>query len=141
MSSSDQNEQAKRPNTISLEKAKLQTKRWRELLEEDFPGYKLKNKAAFIQAEDLIGLVELFKKEKDLIGVRAYFALEREEQDDKTPLHHVKLVLVPVKEGGKNGKDVIEEQDPLDVTKTQSVIYDFTMPCPDCCDVTSPLFS
>ncbi|HWV70989.1 MAG TPA: hypothetical protein VN040_04715 [Pseudosphingobacterium sp.] len=130
-----------RNNTISLEKAKEETKRWRHFLAKKSKDFNIKtiNKGAFISFADIDALKKLHDKDGNIIGVRAYFALEEEKRKDNTPLHHVKLVLVAVEKGGKNGKDILEIPSSSNEAK-QSAIYDFTMPCPDCCDETSQLY-
>lgn len=141
---SNQEEDYLKNNTISLKKAKEQTKRWRDFLKKKSADYPMKaiNKGAFIPFEDIEKLKQMHDGDKEIIGVRAYFALDKFEEKDKKdgPLHHVKLILVPVEKGGKNGKDIIETPSADGLDKTASAIYDFTMPCPDCCDETSALF-
>jgi len=130
-------------NTISLETAKEDTSRWRKFLAVESNDFNIEtiNRGAFISFEDIDELKRLHDKNHDLIGVRAYFALN-EIRRDNTPLHHVKLILVPVEKGGHCGKDIVEI--PIDATASKeimrSTIYDFTMPCPDFCDESSALF-
>lgn len=130
-------------NTISLETAQEETTRWRRFLAVESKDFKMDtiNRGAFIPFEDLFELKRLHDKNHDIIGVRAYFALD-EIQKDGTPLHHVKLILVPVKKGGRCGKDIVEVSIDSNDSKSRemSSIYDFTMPCPDYCDETSALF-
>jgi hypothetical protein len=64
-------------------------------------------------------------------SVRAYLALSVPGD-----ISSLKLVLVPV---DKNNKDILSILAP-DGT-TQSAIYDLTTPCPQLCDIDSPLFS
>lgn len=133
----------KKDSSISLKKAKEETKRWRKFLEKKCEDYELKtiNRGAFIPFKDIEKIKDLYDSDKKIIGVRAYFALEKAEtKEDRTPLHHVKLILVPVEEDGKNGRDILEVPSKEGLSKNQSTIYDFTMPCPDCCDETSQLY-
>lgn len=130
-------------NTISIETAKEETTRWRRFLAVESKDFNMEtiNRGAFISFEDLYELKRLHDKNHDIIGVRAYFALDEIRRDD-TPLHHVKLILVPVEKGGRCGKDIVEVPvNSSDRThRVMSTIYDFTMPCPDFCDETSQLF-
>lgn len=148
MSTKDNRQTAhQKKTTISLQQAKEETKRWRKFLEKKTADYHLKtiNRGAFIPFEDIEKLKKIHNSDKKIIGVRAYFAIEetkhvQDDQHDKTPLHHVKLILVPVEEDGKNGKDVLEIPSAEKLGTSQSAIYDFTSPCPDCCDETSQLY-
>ena len=58
---------------------------------------------------------------------------------DPTDISTLKLVLVPV---DVNNLDVLSIQVPgiSGSDETQSSIYDFTSPCPQLCDIDSPLF-
>ncbi|GAA4777765.1 hypothetical protein GCM10023231_00200 [Olivibacter ginsenosidimutans] len=135
----------RKQNRIPLKKAQKLTKRWRKFLKKQSGDYVFKtlNRGAFIPFEDIDALRQLEWKDKNIIGVRAYFALEKEKGPDDTPLHHVKLILVPVEKDGKNGRDVLEittGEAGEDAKGKKSSIYDFTTPCPDCCDDDSPLY-
>lgn len=68
-------------------------------------------------------------------SVRAYLGMS-----DPTDISTLKLVLVPV---DSSNDDVlsIEVPDGSGGLVTQSSIYDFTSPCPQNCDINSPLFS
>ncbi len=67
-------------------------------------------------------------------SVRAYLAMDN-PKDAST----LKIILVPV---DANNNDVLSI--PIDAAvaggDTQSSIYDFTNPCPQICDINSPLF-
>jgi hypothetical protein len=70
----------------------------------------------------------------DCPSVRAYLAME-------TPgdISSLKIILVPV---DQKNNDVLSIQVPGESESMveQSAIYDFTNPCPQICDVNSPLF-
>ena len=80
-----------------------------------------------IPIEDIISLSQFRKS----ISVRAYLGMS--VPGDVSSLN---LVLVPVDE---NNKDILSTQAP-DGTD-QCSIYDLTSPCPQNCDIDSPLFS
>ena len=129
-------------NRIPVAEAVDRTSNWRrflkKLLGEDDSSKLVRG--IYISAEDIEALSAICKGDKNFQGVRAYFALLTDKE--KWPyVNTVKIVMVPVKkeEGNPNGKDVciLPNIDNLD----DSNIYDFTMPCPDCCDTTSMLYS
>ena len=63
-------------------------------------------------------------KEKNVVDIRAYVGI-----DPESGLQKLMLVGVDAK-----GNDLISEKD-------KDYIYDFTQPCPDKCDIESPLFN
>lgn len=99
-------------NTISLETAQAWAKKWR-----DTPGATIK--AHLIPQADITQLMA----EKDVQDVRAYIGI------DENGIN--KLMLVGV---DANGNDLINDAN-------NQYIYDFTQPCPDTCNVTSPLYT
>jgi hypothetical protein len=68
-------------------------------------------------------------------SVRAYLGMS-----DPTDITTLKLVLVPV---DNNNLDILttEVPDGSGGLVEQSSIYDFSTPCPQACDIDSPLFS
>lgn len=83
-------------------------------------------KAFNIPMEDIASLAEFIK----CTSVRAYLGMS-------TPgdISTLKLILVPV---DKNNVDVLSI--PAPDGSMQSSIYDLTTPCPQVCDLQSPLF-
>ena len=83
-----------------------------------------------IPMEDIASLADFIK----CPSVRAYLGMS-----DPTDITTLKLVLVPVDD---TNKDVlsIEVPDGSGGLVTQSSIYDLTSPCPQICDINSPLF-
>ncbi|AWA29884.1 hypothetical protein HYN48_07225 [Flavobacterium magnum] len=75
-------------------------------------------KAYLIPEADITQLME----EADVQDVRAYMGIDANGVS--------KMMLVGV---DKNGKDLIDYSKGL-------YVYDFTMPCPNTCDVASPLY-
>lgn len=125
--------------SISVETAKRRTKNWREAVKVLFKDdLKAVPKGFMIPMEDITKLAENYK-DYGIAGVRAYFSFENEKFEGG-----VTAVLVPVvlQKGPNNEdiyKDLIIEHSHDDGDNTS--IYDFTKPCPDSCDVASPLFS
>jgi hypothetical protein len=70
----------------------------------------------------------------DCPSVRAYLAM-----DNSKDISTLKIILVPV---DVSNNDVLSIQIPGDggAMVEQSAIYDFTNPCPQICDINSPLF-
>ncbi|TGD56650.1 hypothetical protein [Flavobacterium humi] len=99
-------------NVISLETAQEWAARWRMNPENTV-------KAHLIPRVDINELLA----EKYVVDVRAYIGVD----DDGVN----KLMLVGV---DADGKDLINDSN-------QQYIYDFTQPCPNTCDVDSPLYT
>ncbi len=116
------------PNTISLEEGITITTNWRNYMNPngENPDF---IRAFFIPIKDIEYLYNL-TKEYGGEGVRAYIGLEK-ENDPST----AKLAIVPTS-GPEPGTDVLD--DPND--DLESTIFDFTTPCPQACDFSSPLF-
>lgn len=82
------------------------------------------------------------EKDEKINAVRAYLAMgEPDHSNDQSPVH---ILLLPVA-GSKDKpsspalKAAVKDQD-LFIVQEQSTIYDFTTPCPDMCDIESPLY-
>lgn len=117
-------------DTITEQDAVAITTNWRDYISaiDPNPNY---IKAFNIPMSDIQNLADF----TDCPNVRAYLAME-------TPgdISTLKIILVPV---GQKNNDVLSIQVPGEgVTMVeQSAIYDFTTPCPQTCDVNSPLFT
>jgi hypothetical protein len=129
--------------TIPVNMAKARVKRFREQLIDQVPESNIP-RAILIPIDDLMAIVEKYTVVDDdgnitnsLSGVRAYFAVKVSDMDlddDVTAL----IVAVD-----KEGKDLINTKKGLGNPgddDDDSEIYDFTRPCPDICDVGSPLY-
>ena len=101
-------------NIISLKKAQERAKSWRAA---SIEGNNFKG--SLISKEDLQGLVSEIGEN----GIRAYNGINAEGV--------YKLMIVAV---DANGNDLVNE-------KNGHYIYDFTQPCPDTCDINSPLYT
>ena len=128
---------------IKLKKAVRETEHWRNFLKYLLSEHhsKLITKGVYISKADIDGLAKICQGNDAIMGVRAYFTLEHDHET--WPYDNmVKFIMVPVEsvKGYKHGKDIpikiMGDADNLE----DSNIYDFTMPCPDSCDTSSPLF-
>lgn len=106
-----------------------------------------------IPIEDIEQLLQVAKEfnaenQKKINSVRAYLVKDTE---DVTRLSDIHIILVPVIDGEngelfKSGMPVLHGRDLLEVENkesevNESVIYDFTTPCPTQCDPESELYS
>jgi hypothetical protein len=122
---------------IPLKEAIQQAKYWRDycqklLGEKDLPVIK----AFFIPLADLLHVTELAKSDSkhDVAGLRLYFRLENKDDD----LSALKAMIVPVVYGTPDIAqeplmDWLQIQQPGDL-EGDSLVYDFTKPCPTECD-------
>jgi len=113
-------------DTIPEDEAIAITTNWRNYITkyDPSPDYV---RAFNIPMEDITELSEFYK----CPSVRAYLAMA--VPGDVTTL---KIILVPVDAAGC---DILSIPDAA-LTDDQSTIYDFTSPCPQVCDIDSPLF-
>ncbi|RCS26296.1 hypothetical protein DUT90_11025 [Polaribacter sp. WD7] len=118
-------------NTISLKTAKKWAKEWRDD-EASYNKY-FECRAFNIPKKDLIEVLQ----EDNVASIRAYIGVEKLKVEGEKVFIE-KLMIVGV---DKNGKDMLtlssEDEDVLD--PIGGSIYDFTDPCPDNCDNSSPL--
>jgi len=125
--------------TVRLPEAQIRIERFRKQLKGSMPESNIP-RAILIPIEDLMAIVDKYQTvdangdiTNTLQGIRAYFAVkitDMAKPDDVTAL----IVAVD-----KEGNDIITTSEALEATEG-SEIYDFTKPCPDQCDPTSPLF-
>lgn len=126
---------------ISLAEAMNRTNYWREAIKPLFANnYDQLPRSFYIPFEDIKALADLYP---DAAGARAYFTLpspgfKRGEG--------VSAVLVPVVIDAEGiYRDMIipsdsQGQDPSAPDPGEASLYDFTKPCPPCCDPESELF-
>lgn len=116
-------------DTISQGEAVAITTNWRNYIGQYEPADQY-IRAFNIPMSDIQNLADF----TDCPSVRAYLAME-------TPgdISTLKIILVPV---NQKNNDVLSIQVPdgSGGMVEQSAIYDFTTPCPQACDVNSPLF-
>lgn len=115
-------------NTISLKTAKRWTKRWRKM-EDNYNAHQ--NCRAF--NIPLIDLKEVINE--GAVSVRGYLGVHKHKIDSEIVFEE-KLIIVGV---DANGKDMISSKDGEVLDAESGDIYDATTPCPDVCDIESPL--
>jgi hypothetical protein len=113
-------EVTKFPDTIPLAEGTTLTTNWRNYISAVDPN------PNNIPMADITSLAKFTK----CTSVRAYLAMV-------TPgdVSTLKVVLVPV---DANGNDITSIPGAGDVT--ESTVFDFSSPCPQTCDINSPLF-
>jgi hypothetical protein len=118
----------KKPNEISLQKAKKWAKEWRD----DEASY---NKYFECRAFTipLIDLQEVIGE--GAVSVRGYLGVKKTQVEGENVFEE-KLMFVGV---DANGKDMISSKDGETLDATSGGIFDATEPCPDLCDDESPL--
>jgi len=116
--------------SVPLSTAKQWCTNWLTTYKKYFPGAKDQEvlRGFTIPIEDIL---ELANVHAQCSGVRAYLAIA-DLNDPQT----AKILLVPIDE---KGHDIPTEKFTT-IVPPPSHIYDFTLPCPAQCDVTSPLF-
>jgi len=98
-------------------------------------------KGFVISFTDIVDLMQQFT-DPSVVGVRAYFTLSQPEFSGG-----IKGILVPVTEVEAPDGSIIYKDLIVNYATKKTVvdgdedaaIFDFTKPCPDACDVTSPL--
>ena len=79
--------------------------------------------------------------DESIAGVRAYFTLNDEFSEEVRNEVTFVMVLVRVSDTKPYGDDVLYVPGTDDKVPGNSNVYDYTTPCPDVCDVDSPLFT
>lgn len=133
--------------SISEREAINRTIEWREFIRKNIPdesNEQMIPRAVYISMDDIAALYNKYKDRAK--GVRAYFTKKDQpcEYPGDNPEHHhhhkqrpeISVVIVPV---AYDDKDMITPG--LALQAGNSNVYDFTKPCPDLCDVSSPLYS
>ncbi|MGG9964649.1 hypothetical protein [Ferruginibacter sp. SUN106] len=116
-------------DTISLKEAEAITTNWRAYIQNYEPADKY-IRAFNIPMVDITELAEFYK----CTSVRAYLAMEIPGD-----ISTLKIILVPVDPLGNDILSIPGTDDGAVATE-QSTIYDLTSPCPQICDINSPLF-
>ena len=139
--------------TIPVDEAIERTKNWRDFMASHFTGTDPKQlpKAVFMSVEDIEGLYGICQANKDVVGMRAYFTLNTPDAEDGVQ-NEIRFVMVAVSQPADavptyGGTDMlflqgggIKSFHDLGDGDDDSGVYDFTKPCPDCCDPNSPLY-
>ena len=127
--------------TIPLPDAVARVTRFRAQLAGSVPESNIP-RAILIPIADILAIVSKYQTLTPkgdvtvaLKGVRAYFAVKKEDEDLPDD---ITALIVPV---DLKGNDIITTPPGLgDGDDDGTEIYDFTTPCPSECDVNSPLF-
>jgi hypothetical protein len=127
---SDQQKVSGYPDTISEDDAIRITTNWRNYMGKGNPDF---IRAFEIPLDDITNLAALTERFGGA-GVRAYIGLNVE--GDPTS---AKLAIVPI---DANGNDVLKVPEGFGQAAMveDSTIFDFTNPCPQACDLNSPLY-
>lgn len=122
--------------TISLEEATQRTDLWRQKFMETFTGSGQEDvfRGFLIPIQSILDIAAKFP-DKGVDHVRAYLTAQPESPGD--PNFKLSICLVPAIMG--DGDVAIDLFRYVEHGVITSAIYDFTQPCPPCCDVTSPL--
>lgn len=122
-------------HTIPIQDAMQRTAKWRQVFMETFGVPEDKVFRGFrIPIQDIQDIASRITSETTYI--RAYLSAEENMPPD--PIegpYKFSILLVPV---GPNEKDILTQL--TEKGETKSTIYDFTQPCPPCCDINSPLY-
>lgn len=136
---------------IPVDEAIEKTTNWRNFMAKNFPDAdaKLLPKAVYISRSDIQDMAKYCEADDTILGVRAYFTLDSEYEENV--LNQVKFIMVLVKDSPSYpcGEDIMyipsgagmQALSPDGGNLDDSNVYDFTRPCPDTCDARSPLFS
>lgn len=118
-------------DTISLQEAETLTTNWRDFISKLVPPGGKYIHAFYIPIADIDNLADFH----NAIAVRAYLCLE--VPDDPSTC---KVVIVPIDEKGNDILSIPAPPSEQSDMEEQSAIYDFTQPCPQACDYSSPLY-
>jgi hypothetical protein len=135
-------------DAIPLQTGIDRTAYWREYYKNYFPPFPPSPdgilRGFFIPLEDLQNLLTYHNQDPMMCGVRVYLSLE-----NGGDYASADVLLVPVVKTNDDPPGPTNTQDlliPLPCAQTAAdseelySIYDFTRPCPDICDINSPLF-
>jgi len=106
------------------------TTNWRNYISaiDPLPNY---IRAFLIPMEDITSLAQFEK----CPAVRAYLAM-----GVPGDISTLKVILVPVDANNQDVLSIIVPESSTEGVTVQSTIYDFSSPCPQSCDIDSPLF-
>jgi|GEM_PF-572558 len=136
---------------IPVQEAIRKTTNWRNFMAENFAATdaKMLPKAVYISRSDIQDMARYCEADDSILGVRAYFTLDNQYEENVS--NQVKFIMVLVQDNPdyKCGEDLLyipegaamEALSPDNASFDDSNVFDFTRPCPDVCDLNSPLFS
>jgi len=129
---------------IPVDTAIKRTTNWRNFMKDKTAASDVRKipKAVYISKTDIIDMAKQCEADDSIAGVRAYFTLNNEFSE--TIKNEVKfvMVLVRINDTKPFGDDVLYAPGNGNGAPggEPSNVYDFTRPCPDCCDPDSPLY-
>lgn len=133
---------------IPVDVAIERTKNWRDFAKStlQITDPKMLPKGVYISKTDIEDLAAYCKADPSIAGVRTYFTLNNWQYE--TVKNEIKFILVLVKKSDTHpfGEDVLYVPESVGTMNNvepvgNSNVYDFTRPCPDTCDASSPLFN
>lgn len=136
---------------IPVDVAIAKTTYWRKFMQDSCPAANPKTlpKGVYMSRSDIEDMAKYCAADDSILGVRAYFTLEN-DHELLPESNDVKFIMVLVKDSPDhfNGQDLLYIPEGVGMKAlspdlgalNDSNVYDFTRPCPDCCDPTSPLF-
>ena len=129
---------------IPVETAIERTTNWRNFMKDKTTTKEARKipKAVYMSRTDLMDMAKQCEADDTIVGMRAYFTLNNEFTEDIK--NEVRFVMVLVRENANMpfGEDVLYAPTPDGTVGGEpSNVYDFTKPCPDCCDPSSPLYT
>jgi hypothetical protein len=136
---------------IPVDVAIAKTTYWRQFIQDACPAADPNTlpKGVYISKSDITDMAKYCNADDSILGIRAYFTLESDFKL-KPVDNDVKFIMVLVKDSPLhfNGKDMLyipegagmKALSPDGGGLDDSNVYDFTQPCPDCCDPTSELY-
>ncbi|MVN90466.1 hypothetical protein [Mucilaginibacter aquatilis] len=129
---------------ISVSEAIRRTTNWREFMNVNLQGTNenMVPKAVYMSRADILAMADALK-DPSVVGARAYFSLDSTEAEAEKNVVTFCMVMVRSCEDKRCGKDVIylpNSTDGENGSIDDSGIYDYTRPCPDFCDIDSPLY-
>nr|WP_294792888.1 hypothetical protein [uncultured Mucilaginibacter sp.] len=130
---------------IPVQTAIERTTHWRNFMKKNTAAEDVRRipKAVYLSRTDIIDMAKQCEADDSIAGMRAYFTLNNEFTE--TVKNEVKfvMVLVRISDTKPFGEDVLYAPG---YTADNNVgggsnVYDYSKPCPDCCDTSSPLYT
>ncbi|PJJ83599.1 hypothetical protein [Mucilaginibacter auburnensis] len=130
---------------IPIPEAIERTTNWRNFMKSKTAEAddKMIPKAVYISKQDIMSMAKQCEADESIAGVRAYFTLNDEFSEQFKNEVTFLMVLVRASDVKPFGEDIlyIGDDGKVNTVAGNSNVYDYTTPCPDVCDVTSPLFT
>jgi hypothetical protein len=129
---------------IPVETAIERTTNWRDFMKDKTDTKEARKipKAVYMSRTDLMDMAKQCEADDSIVGMRAYFTINREFTENIK--NEIRFIMVLVRENANKpfGDDVLYAPTPEGTVGGESSnVYDFTKPCPDVCDPESPLYT